>query len=357
MPRLIADGLTKQFGPVTAVSDLSFTAEPGRVTAFLGPNGSGKTTTLRMLVGLADPTSGTATIDGLAYKQLPQPYHTVGVLLDGGFHPGRRAKDHLRILAAANGVDSGTIDQVLEFAEIGYAAKRRVGGFSTGMKQRLALAAAMLTNPPVLILDEPLNGLDPEGIQWLRGLLRHFADEGRTVLLSSHVLAETEQIADDVVIISGGLLKAAASMDELAERVTPAVRVRTPQPSEARALLVDADLSVADSEDDDGFVVEATSDRVGEILGRNGIILHELVPQKQRLEALYFEMVGVPPAPPAGAMMNGTPMPAPMAPPGSPPPMSPPTAPPVSPPTAPPTSPPVAPPTAGADIGMIEETK
>ncbi len=316
VPTIAIDELTKRFGQVEAVDGLSFTATPGRVTAFLGPNGSGKTTTLRMLVGLAQPTSGTALIDGIPYPQLARPFHTVGVLLDGGFHPGRKSRDHLRILAKAVGVDNARIDAVLEFSGLTYAAKRRVGSFSTGMKQRLGLAAAMLTDPPVLILDEPLNGLDPEGIQWLRGLLRRFADEGRTVLLSSHVLAETEQIADDVVIISGGQLKAAAPIRELEQRLTPAVRVRTPQPAEAKVVLAEASLDVNEAtvavgsprpvdagtsdKTTNEFLVDATSEQVGELLGRAGILLHELVPQKQRLEELYFQMVGTPPPPQPG---------------------------------------------------------
>lgn len=294
---LTVDGLTKRFGPVEAVSDLSFTAMPGRVTAFLGPNGSGKTTTLRMLVGLADPTSGAALINGRPYRELTQPFHTVGTMLGGGFHPGRRARDHMRVLATAVGVGPDRIEAALDLAEIAYAARRRVGGFSTGMRQRLGLAAAMLTDPPALILDEPLNGLDPEGIQWLRGMLRMLADEGRTVLLSSHVLAEAEQIADDVVIISQGRLRAAASMEELASRVTLEVRVRTPQADRARQTLTAEGLVVSAGADSDSLIVDAPASRVGELLGRSGIILHELAPREKRLESVYFQLVGVPPPP------------------------------------------------------------
>ena len=295
MPGLTIESLTKQFGTFTAVNDISFSAKPGRVTAFLGPNGSGKTTTLRILVGLADPTSGTALIGGKRYRELERPFGTVGVLLDGGFHPGRRARDHLRILAKVAGVGSDRIDAALSFSEIEYAANRRVGGFSTGMKQRLGLAAAMLTDPPALILDEPLNGLDPEGIHWLRGTLRKLADEGRTVLLSSHVLAETEQIADDVVIISQGTLRAAASLEELSGRLVPEVRVRTPQVDQARKLVAAEGLAATAGDHPDSFVVEGESRDIGELLGRKGIILHELAPQEKRLETLYFQLVGVPP--------------------------------------------------------------
>ncbi len=310
MATLTIDGLTKRFGTTEAVSDVSFTAKPGRVTAFLGPNGSGKTTTLRILVGLTDPTSGSALIGEKRYQELAQPFHTVGVLLDGGFHPGRRAKDHLQILATAAGVDETRIEAALEFSEIGYAAKRRVGKFSTGMKQRLGLAAAMLTDPPVLILDEPLNGLDPEGIQWLRRTLRKLADEGRTVLLSSHVLAETEQIADDIVIISRGKLRAAASMDELMNRVASGVRVRTPQAEQAQQLLVAEGLSISNNADDPTcFDVAATSTTVGEKLGQAGITLHELSPLESRLESLYFQLVSEPQPAPPGVDLASAPVP------------------------------------------------
>ncbi len=298
MVAIAIEGLTRRFGHVVAVDDVSFTVQPGRVTAFLGPNGSGKTTTLRMLLGLTEPTSGEALIGGRRYDDLEQPFHTVGVLLDGGFHPGRRARDHLRILATSSGVGKDRIDATLEFCELGDVADRRVGGFSTGMKQRLGLAAALLTDPPVLILDEPLNGLDPEGVLWLRRLLRTMADEGRTVLLSSHVLAETEQIADDIVIISQGRLRAAASMKELADRLTPEVSVCTPQSDEARAALAAAGFAITAGTSPDRFNVAASSGEVGELLGRAGVRLHELIPQERRLESLYFQLVGVPPRSP-----------------------------------------------------------
>lgn len=301
---LTVDGLSRTFGPVHAVSDLSFTAQPGRVTAFLGPNGSGKTTTLRILTGLAEPTAGRALIGDRRYRDLDRPFHTVGVLLDGGFHPGRRARDHLRVLATAVGVGPDRIEAALEFTEIGYAANRRVGGFSTGMKQRLGLAAAMLTDPPVLILDEPLNGLDPEGIHWLRRILRQLADQGKTVLLSSHVLAEVEQIADDVVIISQGRLRAAASMTELAGRIQPKVRVRAPNEAEAAAALRAAGCTFVAGDEPGSLIVDGTGAAIGQLLGERGIILHELSRREERLEAVYFELVGTPDpvamAPPPG---------------------------------------------------------
>jgi len=209
-------GLTKTFGAVTAVRDVSFRAPAGQVTGLLGPNGSGKTTTLRVTLGLVRPTEGTALIGGLAYQQLARPRRVVGAMLEAtGFHPGRRARDHLRVLAAAADVPDRRVDEVLDQVELTQAAGRRVRGFSLGMKQRLGLAAALLGDPQVLLLDEPANGLDPAGIAWLRGLLRGLADQGRTVVVASHVLGEVAQTADRVVIVSAGRLRFAGPLDEL----------------------------------------------------------------------------------------------------------------------------------------------
>jgi ABC-2 type transport system ATP-binding protein len=202
-----AHGLTKKFGSVRAVDDLSFSVRRGSVTGFLGPNGAGKTTTLRMLLGLVTPDAGTATIDGRVYAGLPEPLHRVGAVLEASsFHPGRTARDHLRIQALAGAVDQGRIDEVLALVQLTGAGGRRIGGFSLGMRQRLGLATALLADPEILILDEPANGLDPEGVHWLRGLLRGFAAEGGTVLVSSHMLAETAQTVDSVVIVDHGRL-------------------------------------------------------------------------------------------------------------------------------------------------------
>jgi ABC-2 type transport system ATP-binding protein len=202
-----AHRLTKKFGPVRAVDDLSFSVERGSVTGFLGPNGAGKTTTLRMLLGLVAPDAGTATIDGHAYADLPEPVHQVGAVLEASsFHPGRTARSHLRIQALAAAADPARIDEVLDLVDLGRAAGQRIGGFSLGMRQRLGLATALLADPEILILDEPANGLDPEGVRWLRGLLRGFAAEGGTVLVSSHMLAEAAQTVDSVVIIDHGRL-------------------------------------------------------------------------------------------------------------------------------------------------------
>ena len=209
-------GLTKTFGPVTAVREVSFRAPAGQVTGLLGPNGSGKTTTLRATLGLVKPTAGTVLIGGLAYRNLPRPRRIVGAMLEAtGFHPGRRARDHLRVLAAAADVPDQRVDEVLDQVGLAEAAGRRVRGFSLGMKQRLGLAATLLGDPQVLLLDEPANGLDPAGIAWLRGLLRGLADEGRTILVASHVLGEVAQTADRVVIVSAGGLRFAGPLDEL----------------------------------------------------------------------------------------------------------------------------------------------
>jgi ABC-2 type transport system ATP-binding protein len=206
-------GLTKRFGPVLAVDELSFAVEAGEVVGFLGPNGAGKTTTLRMLLGLVRPDAGTATINGQAYADLPEPLHQVGAVLEASsFHPGRTARNHLRIQAMAGEADPSRIDDVLELTGLTDAAGRRVGGFSLGMRQRLGLATALLTDPAVLILDEPANGLDPEGVRWLRDLLRGLAAEGTTVLVSSHILAEVAQTVDSVVILDRGRLVAQSSL-------------------------------------------------------------------------------------------------------------------------------------------------
>ncbi len=213
-----AHGLAKKFGSVRAVDDLSFSVERGSVTGFLGPNGAGKTTTLRMLLGLVTPDAGTATIDGREYQELAEPLHEVGAVLEASsFHPGRTARDHLRIQALAARVDQSRIDDVLELVQLTEAAGRRIGGFSLGMRQRLGLATALLADPEILILDEPANGLDPEGVHWLRGLLRGFAAEGGTVLVSSHMLAETAQTVDSVVIVDHGRLVTASPLASLTE--------------------------------------------------------------------------------------------------------------------------------------------
>jgi ABC-2 type transport system ATP-binding protein len=216
MAEIQVRGLTKTFGKTPAVRELTFTAPAGRVTGFLGPNGSGKTTTLRMILGLVRPTSGAALIDGVPYGDLPRPRAVVGAVLEStGFHPGRRADDHLRAIAAANRVGKERVDEVLDRVGLAEAAGRRVRRFSLGMRQRLGLAAAMLTDPQVLLLDEPANGLDPAGIAWLRAMLRGLAAEGRTVLVASHVLGEVTRTVDNVVIVSAGQLRFAGPLAEI----------------------------------------------------------------------------------------------------------------------------------------------
>ena len=227
-------GLSKQFGHVTAVDDLSFTVEPGRVTGFLGPNGAGKTTTLRVLLGLVRATAGTATFGGTPYRDLPKPLETVGAALDANFHPGRTARNHLKVYATAAGLPSARVPAVLEQVGIAEFADRRVGGYSLGMRQRLSLAYTLLGDPGVLVLDEPINGLDPEGIKWIRGFLQRLAHEGRTVLVSSHLLSEVQQSVDDVVIISRGrLVRSGTAVEPRARRGTAHDR-RLPRSPPAR---------------------------------------------------------------------------------------------------------------------------
>jgi ABC-2 type transport system ATP-binding protein len=230
--------LTKHFGDLVAVDDLSFEVDSGQVVGFLGPNGAGKTTTLRMLLGLATPTEGSATINGRPYHELDQPLHVVGAVLDASdAHPGRSARNHLRIQAMLGEVDQSRIDEVLDLVDLTSAADRRVGEFSLGMRQRLGLATALLTEPEILILDEPANGLDPEGVRWLRQLLRDLAAEGRTVLVSSHVLAEVAHTVDSVVILDRGRLVTHSTLAELTAGVAQVVRVRTPKADELRLAL------------------------------------------------------------------------------------------------------------------------
>src|SRR5689334_22831237 len=229
-PVVRAESLTKRYGTLTAVDDLSFALEPGTITGFLGPNGAGKTTTLRMLLGLARPTHGQALIFERPYAEIEQPALRIGVVLEAtDFHPGRSGRNHLRTLSAAAGLPDSRVDQVLQTVELAGAANRRVKGYSLGMRQRLGLAAALLGDPELLVLDEPANGLDPEGVRWLRDFLRSFAAGGRTVLVSSHVLAEVAQTVDRVLIINRGRLVVESTLGQLTARVGGSVRVRSPQ--------------------------------------------------------------------------------------------------------------------------------
>jgi ABC-2 type transport system ATP-binding protein len=290
------EGLTKKFGAVTAVSDLSFTVPPGQVTGFLGPNGAGKSTTMRMILGLDRPTAGRALVTGRPYTQLKQPLQTVGSLLDAKWvHPNRSARSHLRWMAATNGLSQARVDEVLELVGLAAVAKDRAGGFSLGMSQRLGLAAALLGDPPVLVLDEPVNGLDPEGIVWIRRMMQHLAGEGRTVLVSSHLLSEMADTASHLVVIGQGKLIADTTIDEFVGRASHnGVRVRTPQPDVLRPLLA-AHWTVSDDPTDDpgALLVEGpTTDQVGELAAANAITLYELSAQRASLEEAFMQLTG-----------------------------------------------------------------
>ncbi len=286
--RIDVVGLTKHFGETVALDDLTFSVRPGVVTGFLGPNGSGKTTTLRCLLGLVTPTSGTATIDGRPYRDLEHPARTVGAALEASsFHPGRTARAHLQVMALAAGIPVARCDELLTQVGLAEVAGRRVGGFSLGMRQRLALAQALLGDPQVLLLDEPANGLDPAGIAWLRGFLRALAAEGRTVLVSSHVLSEVEQTVDDVVVITRGRLVRQGPLAEL-DAGPARVLVRTPEPEALRDALA-------------GFTVETlpagvlrvqgrTAEQVGHAAFGAGVELHELTPEPGDLEKVFLDM-------------------------------------------------------------------
>jgi ABC-2 type transport system ATP-binding protein len=289
---LNVDHLTKRYGTVVAVDGLSFDVGPGRVTGFLGPNGAGKTTTLRMLLGLAAPTSGTATINGVRYRDLPHPAQTVGAVLDNdSFHPGRSAIEQLRIVATAAGISRRRAAQVLDLVGLTEeAGHRRVGTFSLGMRQRLALATTLLGDPGVLILDEPLNGLDPDGIRWMRDLLRQLAGEGRTVLVSSHLLAEAAQTVDDVVVIAKGRLAAEGPVAELAA-ATSTTRIRTPDTELLMSVLANDGITGHLVADGTVEIRGADPDRVARIAAGAGVIVLELSRHTDNLEELFFDLV------------------------------------------------------------------
>jgi ABC-2 type transport system ATP-binding protein len=288
---VLSESLTKRFGKLTAVSDLSFALEAGTITGFLGPNGAGKTTTLRMLLGLATPTSGRALIFDKPYAELERPALRVGAVLEAtDFHPGRSGRDHLRTLSRAVDVPDSRADEVLRLVELESAAKRRVKGYSLGMRQRLGLASALLGDPELLVLDEPANGLDPEGVRWLRDFLRTFAAEGRTVLISSHVLAEVAQTVDQVLIINRGKLVIETSLDQLTARVGGSVRIRSPQLTQLAEALAREQIQTTTSNDHALLAHGTTSEQVGDIAFAAGVPIHELVMEGSSLEEVFLEL-------------------------------------------------------------------
>jgi ABC-2 type transport system ATP-binding protein len=283
--------LTKQYGETAAVDHLSFTAREGAITGFLGPNCAGKTTTLRMLLGLAAPTAGTATIGGRRYASLQAPSRHVGAVLEStGFHPGRRARDHLRILAVSAGLPPTRVDAVLADVGLADVGHRRIKDFSLGMRQRLGLASALLGEPRILILDEPTNGLDPEGVHWLRGFLRRFAADGGTVIVSSHLLAEVSQTVDDVVIIAHGRLIAQSSLADLALQAPAGIRLRTPQAAELRIRLAAREIASEQVGTDALVAYGTTTEDVAVAAAAAGIALYEISPQHADLEDLFLQL-------------------------------------------------------------------
>jgi ABC-2 type transport system ATP-binding protein len=291
MAVITIEGLTKRFGEVVAVDDLSFEVDQGTVVGFLGPNGAGKTTTLRMLLGLVTPTAGSARIDGRAYRALADPIRHVGAVLEASsFHPGRSARNHLRVVATAAGLPLARADAVLDQVGLTHAARRRVGGFSLGMRQRLGLATALLGDPQVLILDEPANGLDPEGVHWLRGMLRHLADQGRTVLVSSHVLAEVAQTVDQVVIIARGRLVTQSTLAALTARTEQLVRVRTPQAQDLQPLLAAQGIQADLDGGDQLIAVGTTTEVVGGAAAAAGIVIYEMRAERSNLEEVFLQL-------------------------------------------------------------------
>ncbi|GAA3566992.1 ABC transporter ATP-binding protein [Nonomuraea rosea] len=284
--------LTKRFGDVVAVDDLTFTVRPGTVTGFLGPNGAGKTTTMRSILGIDRPTSGSATVAGRHYSELPRPMRQVGSLLDArAVHPARKARDHLLWLARSNGIPARRVGEVLETVGLEGVGGKRSRGFSLGMEQRLGIAAALLGDPPILMLDEPVNGLDPEGIVWIRTLLRSLADEGRTIFISSHLMSEMSLTADHLIVIGRGRLIADTSLpDFIKQHSTPSVLVRTPNPSELATLLKDRGAGTTESERETLVVTDLDSAEIFGVAVANDIVLYELTPRQVSLEEAFMEL-------------------------------------------------------------------
>lgn len=291
---ITAEGLGKRYGDKQAVDDVSFTVAPGRVTGFLGPNGAGKSTTMRMIVGLDRPTAGRVTVNGREYRSMRAPLAEVGVLLDAkAVHTGRSARNHLRAMAATHGIPSSRVDEVIELTGIGAVARKRAGGFSIGMGQRLGIAAALLGDPHTLILDEPVNGLDPEGVRWVRQFVRHLASEGRTVLLSSHLMSEMAQTADHLIVLGRGKVLADAPLAELVRsRTTARVHVRSPRAAELAEAVAAPGVQIATSGPGILDVTGATAERIGDLAAERGIAVHELTPTTGSLEEAYLALTG-----------------------------------------------------------------
>jgi ABC-2 type transport system ATP-binding protein len=296
VPAIEVEGVTKRFGTVAAVNGLSFSVPRGSVTGFLGPNGAGKTTTLRIVLGLARPTEGVARILGAPYASLADPLGTIGAALETtGFHPGRSARDHLRVACTEARLDPARADAVLEQTGMSQFAGVRVGGFSLGMKQRLAFATALLGDPDILVLDEPANGLDPAGVAWLRVFLRSFASRGGAVLVSSHLLAEIAEVADRVVVIDRGALVAEDSVERLVARGGEAVLVRTPTPDRLAVALRSAGAASVETRGDGGLAVRGLPmEAVGEAAAAGGVVLHELRLERATLEEAFLAITGSP---------------------------------------------------------------
>ncbi len=289
-----AVGLSKRYGTTVAVDDLSFMVPPGVVTGFLGPNGAGKSTTMRLILGLDAPTAGSVTVNGRRYAEFRRPLFEVGAMLEAkAFHGGRSAYNHLRSLALSNGIGQARVADVLNLVGLDKAARRRAGGFSLGMGQRLGIAAALLGDPPVLMLDEPVNGLDPEGVLWIRNLLKSLAAEGRTIFLSSHLMSEMSLTADRLIIIGRGRLITETTIDELlrgTDGASEAVRARSPQAGQLAELLRARGASVTSGDGGTLTITGATSDAVGELARANGLSLQELSVQRASLEDRYMEL-------------------------------------------------------------------
>ncbi|SDO79493.1 ABC-2 type transport system ATP-binding protein [Microbacterium sp. ru370.1] len=289
---IVADNLTKRYGAKTAVDGVSFTVAPGRVTGFLGPNGAGKSTTMRMIVGLDRPSAGRVTVSGQDYRHLRSPLTEVGVLLDAkAVHTGRSARDHLRALAATHGIGRARVDEVIELTGIGAVAGKRAGGFSLGMGQRLGIAAALLGDPHTLILDEPVNGLDPEGVRWVRQFVRHLAAEGRTVLLSSHLMSEMSQTADHVIVLGRGRILADAPLAELVSAwTTTTLLVRSPRLDDLVAALPTPDATVTAIEPGAAQITGLNAQIIGDLAATRGIPLYELTSRSGSLEDAYLAL-------------------------------------------------------------------